>query len=313
MYYPYFRGKQYELVVIRENAQLLAKSSFVPIIEPVKEAVGSLERALIELYHKQGSAVLIMNPRYGKLVKDQAGVEKLLSTKLQTFSNLSIGLILTQDTTLAEISRLISKYSSHPITLIHYGFPDAKGLVSLLVEQSAVEQHVFIEDKCTDLYPRHFKGSKRIIVRDGFERMTNKNYPAFVAFSDRHINFSERGFNGFGDFLIVGDDYSETGGPAYAVAIHLTYIDPDQDDSMFVFHFVSDSQDTPADPAGKFAEALDKLYIEAKRANTPLLQTMAVKEFLKLREIGHFPGLGYVKKLSMQHHLELMADFFKKQ
>ena len=29
--------------------------------------------------------------------------------------------------------------------------------------------------------------------------------------------------DGFGDFLIVGDDYSDTGGPAYAVAIHLTF------------------------------------------------------------------------------------------
>jgi hypothetical protein len=30
--------------------------------------------------------------------------------------------------------------------------------------------------------------------------------------------------DGFGDFLIVGDDYSESGGPAYAIAIHLTFI-----------------------------------------------------------------------------------------
>ncbi len=310
MYYPYFRGKQYELVAIRENAQLIANSSFIPIIEPVKEAFGPLERALMELHQNNGSAILIMNPRHGQLVEDQSSLEELLAQKLQAFSTLSIGLILSQNTTLAEIRRLISKYSSHPITLIHYGFPDAKSLLSATTDQPAVKQHVFIEDKCTDLYPRHFKNLKRITVRDGFERMSNKNYPPFGAFSDRHINFNERGFDGFGDFLIVGDDYSETGGPAYAVAIHLTYIDPDQDDSMFVFHFVSKSQDTPADPAGKFIEALDKLYSEAKRAKTPLLQTKAVKEFLHLREIGHFPGLGYVKKLSMQHHLELMANFF---
>ena len=39
MYHPYFRGKQFELITIREMAPLLAKSNFVPIIEPVREAV----------------------------------------------------------------------------------------------------------------------------------------------------------------------------------------------------------------------------------------------------------------------------------
>lgn len=37
MYYPYFRGKQYELITIRENAQRMADSTFVPVIEPVSE------------------------------------------------------------------------------------------------------------------------------------------------------------------------------------------------------------------------------------------------------------------------------------
>ena len=41
MYYPYFRGKQYELISIRET---FASSGFVPIIEPVKESLGALEK-----------------------------------------------------------------------------------------------------------------------------------------------------------------------------------------------------------------------------------------------------------------------------
>ena len=65
--------------------------------------------------------------------------------------------------------------------------------------------------------------------------------------------------SGFGDFLIVGDEYSESGGPAYTIAIHLTYIDFDQDEAMHVRHFLSDRQDTPKDPGGKFSEALTKL------------------------------------------------------
>jgi len=38
-------------------------------------------------------------------------------------------------------------------------------------------------------------------------------------------------------------------------------------------------------------------------------QIPAVNEFRQLHANGHFPGLGYVKKLSMKHHIETLADF----
>lgn len=53
----------------------------------------------------------------------------------------------------------------------------------------------------------------------------NADYPPIEEFSDLHITFGEEGMDGFGDFLIVGDDYTEGGGPAYAVAIHLTFLE----------------------------------------------------------------------------------------
>jgi hypothetical protein len=117
--------------------------------------------------------------------------------------------------------------------------------------------------------------------------------------------------NGFGDFLIVGDEYSEEGGPAYAVAIHLTFIDPDRDDAMYIYHFKSQRQDTPQDPAGKFAEALERMMRVLDKPNSKVLETGAVKEFRALYKQKHFPGLGYVKKLSMNHHIETLAEYFK--
>ena len=79
---------------------------------------------------------------------------------------------------------------------------------------------------------------------------------------------------------------------------------------MFIYHFISDRQDTPQDPAGKFLEALNKLIIKADEPTTKILATKALAEFRDLHERKHFPGLGYVKKLSMQHHIEVLADFF---
>jgi hypothetical protein len=43
MYHPYFRGKQYELITIRELAPLFKAAGFCPIIEPVKETLSGLD------------------------------------------------------------------------------------------------------------------------------------------------------------------------------------------------------------------------------------------------------------------------------
>ena len=81
---------------------------------------------------------------------------------------------------------------------------------------------------------------------------------------------------------------------------------------MWIYHFVSDRQDTPTDPAGKFAEALEKMMKVLNRSKSKILETSAVKEFRDLHRQGHFPGLGYVKKLSMNHHIETLAAYFEK-
>ncbi len=115
---------------------------------------------------------------------------------------------------------------------------------------------------------------------------------------------------GFGDFLIAGNGYSESGGPAYTVAIHLTYLD--EDDLMNIYHFKSDRNDTPTDPAGKFVEALNKLIVEVEEEGSPVYQGEAYRQYKKFYDEGHYPGLGFVKKLSMQHHIEVLSDYFSR-
>ena len=62
--------------------------------------------------------------------------------------------------------------------------------------------------------------------------------------------------------------------------------------------------------AGKFAEALGAMIATLDEPNSKVLETQAVEEFRHLHARQHFPGLGYVKKLSMQHHIETFANFF---
>jgi hypothetical protein len=184
------------------------------------------------------------------------------------------------------------------------------GLVDALGDRVRDMRHVFFP-ACGRLYRRHFHGGKCILLSDGFERRRNRNYPPVEPFSDLHVTFGDGGMVGFGDFLIIGDEYAETGGPAYAVAIHLTFIDPTKDDAMFVYHFVSERQDTPTDPAGKFGEALRAMMRKLAEPNHHIFESSAVAEFRNLYARGHFPGLGYVKKLSMKHHIETLNAYFR--
>lgn len=313
MYFPYFRGKQFELLTVRENAELIAEAQFVPIIEPVKESLNGLKRALDALHGTGASAVLILNPHHGHYSADSSAIHALFREELQEHDAVSAGIALTESGTLPGTLALLEEYEARQVTLVHAGFSQGRQLARRLTDFENVARHIFVEEYCGKLYQRHFRPQERVLLRDGFVRRRNRDYPPEEFFSDLHAVYEDEGMRGFGDFLIVGDDYSEEGGPAYAVAIHLSFVDPDRDGEMRVFHFLSERQDTPTDPAGKFAESLLKLVAEIEKPGTHLLLTSAVEAFLDLHRRGHYPGLGYVKKLSMQHHLETMADFFRRR
>lgn len=312
MYHPYFRGKQYELVTIREAAPLMASSSFVPIVEPVKESFRGLKRALDAVVQADGEAVVILNPSYGDQVENTPQIESWVRDNYGGAKRIGVGVVAGQGQSPKSVAEVCGRYrDDREVTIVHDGFTDGPSLAGALADQLRSIRHVFTAASAGKLYQRTFRDGRRVLLRDGFRRRINREYPKTEPFSELHVTYQEEGMRGFGDYLIVGDEYLESGGPAYAVAIHLTYIDHQQADQMFIHHFVSNKVDTPKDPAGKFKEALDKLARECERPETQVLKTAAVVEFLDLHKQKHFPGLGYIKKLSMLHHVQTLADFFK--
>jgi hypothetical protein len=309
MYYPYFRGKQFELLALRESASLIASARFVPIIEPVRESLSGLERTLRSIADTGGNAIVIVNPRYGDHRTNGDSITALLARDYPDGDEVSAGVLLRSDTTFEHAVSMLSAHAQRNTAVIHAGFTEARDISTVIASRAAGVRNIFIEDQANMLYRRHFSGSTRVLIRDGFERKRNADYDEVDSFSDLHVIYRDIGMNGYGDFLTVGDSYSEGGGPAYAVAIHLTYIDPDHDNAMFSYHFVSDTNDTPTDPAGKFAQALEKLMNRLDRGDSNLAETRAISEFRELHARGHFPGLGYIKKLSINHHLETLADY----
>jgi hypothetical protein len=294
---------------VRDTAPLMAKAQFHPIIEPVRETLGSLEKALDALLLAGTKATVIVNPYYGDFSNSGGPLTDLFRSRIDC-SNISAGILLTKSVRPAEAVRLYDEHRIHNPVFIHAGFTEARKLAEKLGLQTKDQKHVFFEDLCGKLYQKHFRDAQRILLRDGFKKKRNADYDELELFSDLHVTYREEGVEGFGDFLIVGDDYTGTGGPAYAIAIHLTFIDSHAEDVMHIYHFVSERQNTPLDPAGKFAEALARMIKVIDLPNSQVFETSAVREFRQLHKDGHFPGLGYIKKLSMNHHIETLARFF---
>lgn len=311
MYHPYFRGKQFELIAIRETAEIMAKAGFVPIIEPVKGTLTGLDRTLRTVCDADGKAIVIVNPHHGDLAEDGLTISSLLDKNFYDKNGITAGILLKENTSLLAAWTCYEKHKAHSPTFIHAGFTEAKALAENLGGSLKDTHHIFFERHCGKLYRKHFKGAYRALLRDGFEKRRNADHQRVPVekFSDLHITFDEEDMDGFGDFLIVGDDFSEGGGPAYAVAIHLTFINTNDEDVMYIYHFVSSTNDTPTDPGGKFAQALAKMMTKLESGTSQLFESTAVKEFRRLHQNGHFPGLGSVKKLSMRHHIETLADY----
>ena len=313
MYYPYLRGKQFELILLRENAEFLAENNIHPIIEPVKKDFSGLKRTLKILCENDVDCTLIVNPQSGENpVKISSILRNLLDECSHEHNNISIGFALYADSSITELITLLDTYTTSSFSILHYGYTNGQMVAASIEDYDNIKRNIFIDGFAGKLYQRHLKkdGIERILIRNGFKpQKKNSLYPLREHFSDLHITFPDEGMNGFGDFLIVGDEYSEAGGPAYAVAIHLTYLQSDYD--MYIYHFVSDQTDSPTNPGGKFLEALKKLVDAVNKPKSFIFKSNACLEYLNLYKLKHYPGLGYVKKLSMQHHIELIADYIK--
>lgn len=113
-------------------------------------------------------------------------------------------------------------------------------------------------------------------------------------FSEDNRYFHEDNCIGFSDYSIVGSEYSESGFAPYAVAIHIVYFD--NEESLRICHFVSDTNDDITDPANKFREALEMLVEWNKLEQLTTYGVVAFEDYLKRQA---YPGLGTVKKFQL--------------
>tara|TARA_B100000949_G_scaffold185783_1_gene167844 strand:- start:85 stop:1020 length:936 start_codon:yes stop_codon:yes gene_type:complete len=309
MYFPYVRGKQFELIALRDLCGLfpndILKTS--PVIEPVKSS-STLKSSLKELASKNVNFNVVINPRVGDLKNNRQVIIDVLTENLNHYKNYQLAVIIDAfssrqlDTLIPFIEGLNLDYNG--VTLIHNAETTTEN-IGLLSSSLNVVYNLIYFSKTSRRYYREFEQNTRVSLDDYFKELSkNADYlDQESSFSEEYRYYQEDGFVGFGDFITIGDNYSDSGFLPRAVAIHLSYIDGTG--KIKVKHFVSDSNGDTSDIGGKFAEALDKLVAWCNQQN---IHTRAVEIFRDLQQRGHFPGLGTLKKLSVMNHIELVIN-----
>lgn len=307
MYFPYLRGRQFELLALRELIEKDALSSrIIPIIEPVK--LSSTLVKTIEIYSANSQKLaVITNPQVGSF-KNDIGEEKNQKVRERLTE------ILNGNNSVLYMNLLRPNLKPEKFIERH---ADNMGTICCDKDAISVYESYFAEtDVKYNLIPdesgfRRRIRKNRVLLADKFNKLDRNNDYIDVddePFSEDHLYYQEDGYVGFADYSVIGREFNETGFAPYAVAIHIVYFD--KDDSLRIKHFVSDSNDDISDPARKFKEALSKLvaWNEIKQ-----LDTMAMREFEDLYRREAYPGLGTVKKLSIMHHLELIGGYLDKE
>ena len=301
MYFPYFRGRQYELLALKELAtRKLISPSVIPVIEPVK-LIPALNNSLIAFQSASLPIGLIINPNVGDLTDEPEIINQLLE-KYVSVSNV-IPSILINESAEEGLTKLNNKGIEADSVLAVLNSPDSLKTYQKLFPQPPKYT------LCP--YDRHIR---RVVKENGvlFENKFNKknrnaDYPEDEFFSNDHIDYIEDEYIGFGDYSIIGGDYIESGFAPYAVAIHIVYFA--EDDSLRIRHFVSDSNDDISDVAGKFYEAVKKLHRWYTEEQQERQLTVGLQTLLDHYKNKTYPGLPTLKKLSIMHHLELMGKY----
>jgi hypothetical protein len=304
-YFPFLRGKQNELMALRELAEQIAEHRrVIPIIEPVNR--NSTTRISLDRYIEVSMPFLfVCNPSYGEFTNDSDALfNELTNEALMEYDNWTPALQVDANSQVGSITHFLQRYGDFEVAIIYNGLPTS-GQAAALLADDRIAHHVFIEGRVGTAYINGIPLGKRVMISDRFHRQPrNADYPEHEFFTDMNTVAGNPNRVDFGDYSIVGDHFMETGGPAYAVVAHHIHYQGHNPGALEISHFISDHTDAAVNTSGKFVEAVHNLVgaLDDLRPNN----TQACEEYREIDEDQNSRGLGYLKRLAIQHHVEIM-------
>ena len=294
MYIPYFRGKQFDLIGLRESVSsgLIGKNT-IPLVEPVRDSKQLLKTLEAFIKH-QHEILVVANPEVGQV---QKGMPRLYDWVVYYDSPYVIPVYITDNNLKAE-----------EIQGSEYAFLSTRYIGRMLKE--LLERHtpkVHIISDSARL--RRVVKDNRILLTDPFTKLNSG--ADYLELEDEfycndHKFFQEDGYIGFSNYGIDGKHYYDKGFPSRTVVLHILYMD--KFGSVRIKHFTSDSNDSYGDGQVKFREALGKLVRWQQYFSKEVPLTVGLRELISYHANEEYPGPGTIKKLLVMHQMELMKD-----
>lgn len=320
MYFPYLRGRQNELLCLREllDAGKLS-SKVIPIIEPVKfsSTLFSTLTKFIEMGHQ---VIVIRNPEVGSFRKESGDMIKNIEKESDEKKKEKIRKTLEGYKEVWNNPQIQTAYlvDDDVISMVREKKLDAKDVVMINIKKGNYRYYEEYGEEIVGKYTVVPKGGDfediiedDIIILEDSYRKAKRNIDYIEnpdeLFSRNHIVYKKRGFVGFSDFSMVGNDFDESGFAPLAIAIHIMYFG--NRDELKIHHFVSESNESISDPARKFEEAMNKLVSWENFDIIP--KTIGLDNLIECYNIGKFPGLGVIKKYSLMHHIQMMGEYLE--
>ena len=320
MYFPYLRGRQNELLCLRELLDAGKFSSkVIPIIEPVKFS-STLFSTLIKFIEMGHQVIVIRNPEVGSFRKESGDMIKNIEKESDEKKKEKIRKALEGYKEVWNNPQIQKAYlvDDDVISMVREKKIDAKDVVMINIKKGNYRYYEEYGEEIIGKYTVVPKGGDfediiedDIIILEDSYRKAKRNIDYIEnpdeLFSRNHIVYKKRGFVGFSDFSMVGNDFDESGFAPLAIAIHIMYFG--NRDELKIHHFVSESNESISDPARKFEEAMNKLVNWENFDIIP--KTIGLDNLIECYNIGKFPGLGVIKKYSLMHHIQMMGEYLE--
>lgn len=292
IYYPYFRGRQFDLRALTEFAEEANTANIMPIIEPVRD-VRALPNTIQAFSQHHQKLAVIQNPQvdhYHFQAAKRYPIDDLLAQPGTQRAYVLTPLLpphLLNDSLV-----IVQHYADLKLFLDHGWIPDS---ATLLAPPEARIRRLLTGRRFGHLFD-HYAVPEHSF---DFTEMPDSFWSSDIEFAHQYHEI------GFSDYLTQGATYFDHGHPSRTVALRLIYLANGQ---VRIRHFVSDQHDDFKHQREKYFETLAKA-VKWIRTQPAINQTAATAKLVRLAEEHHFPGMGVLKALTIEHHLTIMSRY----
>ncbi|WP_282945863.1 sce7725 family protein [Cellulomonas endometrii] len=305
MYFPYLFARQQELLALRALAGELTGWDIVPVLEPASVEPKDLARCLQELATHDAACYLVVNPSVHRFPDPAPRWSAAIAPYLAPHGPVYP---VHQISNPQDVPALAGFLASHG------GGRTAVSLRSALISPralaaavSALDSIVFVHEGVNHTaYLDALPTAQGVLVGHRLNvQARNADYAGDEWFTDANRAYLAERRPGYSDCGPLAPDFSERGGPASAVAIHLTYV---SDGDIWVEHFVSDSVTlNDGDNTSKLAEATAKVAARVAAEPTKFVRSAGLDMFLRQHAAQKPTNLPTSKRQQLMHHLHTAA------